>query len=119
MNIRVTTSLFYGTVDIYASKNGEPTPASFLVSTASGILTVPTANFVAGDVVNVLIKASTSSKLQVIAASSASSGTPVQLSNGVPLLYDVPASGKPQTFLYTPHGPFNVVVVPCKLLAQT
>lgn len=107
----VSTSLFYGTVDIYVQRNLEPSPSDFFLSSSSGLLTIPMTESITGDLLNVLIKASTVAKLQVLLSSTATSSS-VVLTNGVPITYSIASSGATQSFRYTPHGSFSIAVVP-------
>ena len=85
-SIRISTSIFYGAVDIVATKNVEPiliapsSSSSSSFSSSSGFLAIPTADFAVGDVLNILVKASMQSKLQVVASTSISK---IVLADGV------------------------------------
>ena len=64
-SLSISTSILYGSVDIFVEKNSEPSTSSSSFASSSGYLMIDLAAFTENDAINILIKSTTPSALKV------------------------------------------------------
>eukprot|EP01041_Mallomonas_annulata_P003044 gene3044-5962_t len=115
--VYISASILYGTIDIFVSRNREPTPSDSDFSTngmnIQDYLELNTQSFSTNDKINVMIRADTQTKLRLLIADPDANTPYTRLNDGTPVRCNL-NTGTSRTFAYKPVSlaPFTVAVTP-------
>ena len=108
--LSVSTSILYGTVDVYVEKNSEPSITSSSFSSSNGYLHIDLASFHENDAINILVKSTTPAALKVMVSVPS---VPAQLPMGFAFTGHTSSN---QKYKYTNDAsndhPFYVTIIP-------